>query len=428
MKGEAAADLLVIGGGAAGFFGAIAAAEEAREGGRILILEKTGRCLSKVAISGGGRCNVTHGLEDPEELIRGYPRGHRELLGPLYRWGSRETIEWFEGRGCRLKREADGRIFPVSDDSGSVISVLEREARKHGIEVRTRVDVVELVHGEGGLFTARSRDGGQWEAKRVLLAIGGLKGSPLAAELKRLGHRLAPLTPSLFTFKIRDRRLEDLAGISVDQAVVELEGLAPPEGRGMEGARTQRGPVLVTHWGLSGPAVLKLSAWAARDLAPTGYQFPLKVNWVGDLTAGEVEKGLEGLRREAGRSYVRNHCPFPLPKRLWQRLVESEGMGQDLTWGQVSRQQYQTLSQQLVESRFDVLGKSTNKDEFVTAGGVELREVDFRTMESRCCPGLHLAGETLDIDGVTGGFNLQSAWTTGRIAGESIGKKVSAAF
>ncbi len=414
-------DLVVIGGGAAGFFAAITAAER-RAGGRVLVLEKTGRCLSKVAISGGGRCNVTNSEVRPDEVVRGYPRGHRELRGPLHRFGPQETIGWFEERGCALKTEADGRVFPVTDDSGSVIRVLEGEARRKGVIVRTRVGVKAVRCRGGGGFeigTGGELDG-EIVAQRIVVAVGGLKGSPLLGFLERVGHTIAPLSPSLFTFRINDPRLRDLAGLSVPKARIELPDLPPVRGKGMEGARVQDGPVLVTHWGLSGPAVLRLSAWAARDLAPTGYHFPVCLRWTGDLPVGRVEEILSGERKRNGKRRVRNAPWEGIPKRLWGRLVEVSGIDGEKVWGQVSREQFRGLAENLAGGIYRVAGKSTNKEEFVTAGGVTLKEIDFRTMESRMVPGLYVVGESLDIDGVTGGFNLQSAWTTGRICGEAV--------
>jgi len=399
-------DIAVVGGGAAGFFGALAAAEAA-PGCRIVILEKARGVLAKVRISGGGRCNVTHACYEPAELVRHYPRGRRELLGPFHAFGPRETVAWFAERGVRLKTEADGRMFPTTDRSASVIDALTRAAQAAGVAVRTREGLCGLAPVAGG-FALELGGGRRLRARRVLLATGGLKPGPLMGLLEGLGHRIAPLAPSLFTFNAEDARIAGLAGVSVDPVAT-----AVPQARKLSSG----GPLLITHWGLSGPAVLKLSAWGARELHGLGYRFGCRVNWLPGHTAAGAGEALRGEKAGQARRRVRGAACFGLPGRLWDRLGEAAGIPPERTWSHLTRGELDALAGQLTASEFAVDGKSTNKEEFVTCGGVRLKEVAFRTLESRLVPGLHFAGEVLDIDAVTGGFNFQAAWTTGRLAG-----------
>ncbi len=400
---ETSCDIAIIGGGAAGFFGALAAAEAARSM-RIVILERSGSVLSKVRISGGGRCNVTTALTEPAEIVAHYPRGGRELRGPLSRFGPADVRAWFTDRGVKLKAEPDGRVFPVTDRSATIIDCLRSEADRLGVAVRTNSGVERIAPAGDGL-EVRLASGGRLSAGRVLLAGGG---SPQAMDLARgLGHAIIPPVPSLFTFNTKDRRLAGLAGLSVPDARVRI----PSE------RLEQRGPVLITHTGLSGPAVLRLSAWGARALADAGHRFALEVNWLGDATVASVRGLLEGMRASAGRRAVASVNPVGLPRRLWAQLVAAGGVAESTRWAELSRASADRLAAELAAGVYAITGRSAFKEEFVAAGGVELREVDFRTMQSRVCPALHLAGEVLDIDGVTGGFNFQSAWTTGWLAG-----------
>lgn len=395
-------DLIVVGGGAAGFFGAITFAG-ARPGSRTLILEKGPRILSKVAISGGGRCNVTHHCFEPRELVKYYPRGGRALIGAFHHWQPRDTVDWFESRGVRLKTEQDGRMFPLTDDSQTIIDCLTGEARRCGVEVRTHQAVrsISASPGTAPHFRVQTIDGPVLEAARVLIATGGPRESdPLASSL---GHRVIPPAPSLFTFHIHDPLLKGLAGLAVGR--VELSVPGQP--------LRQQGPLLVTHSGLSGPAVLKLSAWGARWMQEQHYQFSLEIDWLPDMSRESLAERFREVRESWNRKKVATLSPFvETPNRLWERLVRTE-----VNWSGWSKAEEQALTQRLKRSRFDVAGKSMNKDEFVTAGGVDLGEVHLKTMESRLVPGLYFAGEALDVDGVTGGFNFQAAWTTGRLAG-----------
>jgi predicted Rossmann fold flavoprotein len=401
-------DLVVIGGGAAGFFGAIAYAEAA-PGSRVIILEKTDSVLGKVKISGGGRCNVTHAAYDPGELSPNYPRGEKNLIGPFYRWAVGDTIDWFESRGVELKIEPDGRMFPVTNDSQTIVDCLTDAAQDSCVMVEYRCSVDSLTRS-GDLWEVGTKSGGRFGGKKVLLATGGIRNGAGIELAGRVGHAMIPAVPSLFTFKVADPRIEDLSGISVESVIAEI-----PELR-----QRITGPCLITHWGLSGPAILKLSALAARELAEREYRFAVKIHWLGGMSEEEVD-GLLGATREASpKKFVRSGAVGTnIPLRLWQRFVAAAGIDEEKCWSNLSKKERHELVQQLTASEFQVNGKSMYKDEFVTAGGVSRDEVDFRTMESRIAPGLYFAGEVIDVDGVTGGFNFQAAWTTGRIAGEA---------
>ncbi len=401
-------DLVVIGGGAAGFFAAITCAELSGSPRRILILEKGPEVLQKVKISGGGRCNVTHDLHDPREFAEHYPRGRKTLPGPLYRWNASDMIDWLESRGIELKTEADGRMFPITDDSQTIINCFLTEARSHGIEIRSRTEVTGLNFADD--FEVTLQSGETIHSGNVLIATGGIRSRSGAEFAAKFGHTVETAAPSLFTFKIQDPRIEELAGISVPMATASVSGTKLQES----------GPILVTHWGLSGPGILKLSARGARELQQRNYQFDIQISWVGHRNRTEVSAGIASIREEFSRQNVQSHGQFDIPARLWKRLCDAAGIASDLKWGNAGNALTEALIDQLIASRFVVNGKSMNKDEFVTCGGVSLKEVDFKTMQSRLQPGLYFAGEVLDIDGVTGGFNFQSAWTTGRIVGETL--------
>lgn len=399
-------DLVVVGGGAAGFFAAVTAAEAA-PGLRVLILEKTAKVLGKVRISGGGRCNVTHHCFVPGDLAAHYPRGSKSLIGPLHRWGAADTVAWFREHGVELKTEPDGRMFPVTDDSQTVVDCLVRAATDARVEIRTSAGADAIARdGDGFVLTTGNME--KLSGRAVLLATGGTRLKAGARLAESLGHTLVPDVPSLFAFDIDDPRIAGLPGVSVANARVSLDGMK------LEAA----GPLLVTHHGLSGPGVLKLSAWGARALHACGYQFTITVDWVPGVDAAAA---LCGARQTWGKRMVRSQAPVGgLPKRLWQRLCEAAEVPEDCTWSRLGKAPAQRLAAELAQGRFRVSGKSTNKDEFVTCGGVPLKEVDLKTMASRLVPGLFFAGEVLDIDGVTGGFNFQNAWTSGRLAGLAI--------
>lgn len=409
-------DVAVVGGGAAGFFGAIQCAEAADDA-RVVVLEASRRVLTKVQISGGGRCNVTHHCFDPDEMARHhYPRGHYELIGPMYRFGVTDTIDWFNSRGVELKTEDDGRMFPVTDDSQTIIDCLQLAADETGVEVRTSTPVRRLEPPADDADPYRLLIGDEESilADQVLVATGGIRLSRSSSMVDELDHNLVEARPSLFTFDIDDERIEGLEGISVEPVEVEIE----------QANLDSRGPLLVTHRGVSGPAVLEMSAWGARRLYDLDYRFELQVDWLPDVA--DVEQRLLAKRSEAGRRQVRTLSPFEnLPNRLWARLVDAAGVPQKEQWSSLSADHRRRLVDQLKRSTFRVDGKSTHKEEFVTAGGIPTDQVDMRTMESRFHSRLYFAGEVMDIDGITGGFNFQAAWTTGFLAGRSMAEPLT---
>lgn len=398
-------EVVVIGAGAAGFFAAIHAAQAGPQV-RALLLERTAKPLAKVRISGGGRCNVTHHMPEPGRLVRQYPRGGRFLRKPLGRFGPRDTIAWFEARGVRLKAERDGRMFPVTDDSATIVQCLMEEARRTGVELRTGAGV-RALHREGRRFRIMMEDGGVLLVDRVVVTTGGHPKSSGYAWLEALGHRIVPPVPSLFTFNMPQEPIRELMGVVVDPVRVRIIGTA----------LESTGPLLITHWGMSGPAILRLSAWGARAVQAMDYGFTVQVNWVGGRGEEEVRRELEGKAPEPVRRLARNADPFGLPKRHWAFLLGKAGIDGERPWSTLAKRDRNRLVDLLVNDRYTVSGKTTFKEEFVTAGGVDLDEVDPLTMESRIVPGLFFAGEVLDIDGITGGFNFQAAWTTGHIAG-----------
>lgn len=402
----------VVGGGAAGFFAAIACAEK-NPAAAVTLYEATAHPLAKVRISGGGRCNATHACFEPRELAKRYPRGGRELLGAFHRWGPRDTIAWFAERGVELKTEADGRMFPVTDDSATIVDCLTQAATKAGVEVRTSLGVrkIERVgRGDERAFWVTLTDNTEFRCERVLLATGGNRASAGLAIAAGLGHAIEPPVPSLFTFHIDDKRLERLSGIAIENVAVTVPGTKLKES----------GPLLITHWGLSGPAILKLSAWGARELAALNYEFPLRVNFVPPHTRESLLQLFATTRTANPRKQLGTWNPLGLPARFWERLLETSGLAPTVQWAGVPNAALGTLAGHLTAADFKVVGKSLNKEEFVTCGGVRLSEVEFKTLESKLCPGLHFAGEVLDIDGITGGFNFQAAWTTGWLAGQAM--------
>jgi len=400
--------LIVIGGGAAGFYGAISAGECGVDD--TLILERGPEVLTKVRISGGGRCNVTHDCFDPKELTKNYPRGGKSLIGPFHRFQPSDTIAWFEERGVSLKTEKDGRMFPTTDDSKTIIDCLTHAAHQLNIRWRTHCGVTAIRPLPEGGFEIKTSTHETLTAKNILVATGGTRIKAARIPAEELQHELLSPTPSLFTFKIEDPRLTDLQGVSVPSAHIRS---------GKHGAT---GPLLITHWGLSGPAVLKTSAWGARDLAEMDYQFTLRVNWLGETHLEEAREVLTKERQTHGvRRIFNKYSPFPaLTRRLWQRLCESSGISAEQTWAKLTKEQTRDLLENLTDAKFKVLGKSINKDEFVTCGGIPLKDVNLKTMESKYQAGLFFAGEILNIDGITGGFNFQAAWTTGHLAGRAI--------
>lgn len=404
----------IVGAGPAGIFAAIRAASLNRKL-EVEILEAAHQPLEKVLISGGGRCNVTHHCFDPAVLVENYPRGCKELRGAFSRFQPHDTIAWFAKQGVKLKVESDGRMFPVTDDSQTIVDCLLQATRRLNVQIQFGAAVREVKHLTEGTqhpqFELGLRGGAKQQYDRILLATGSNKRGYDLAE--SLGHTIVPPVPSLFTFKISDPRLKGLAGLSF--ADVELK-LTSESGKRFQ----QRGPLLITHWGLSGPAVLKLSAWGARALHESKYQASLQINLLPESTGDEAFRAFLAFKDNSPRKHVLSAGPFPIPRRYWERLTEINGLGTKTTWADLKKEVMQALIRELTRAEFQIKGKGEFKEEFVTCGGVSLREVDFRTMQSKRCAGLYFAGEILDIDGITGGFNFQSAWTTGWLAGQAL--------
>ncbi|MBW4539960.1 MAG: NAD(P)/FAD-dependent oxidoreductase [Myxacorys chilensis ATA2-1-KO14] len=402
--------VVVIGGGAAGFFGAIACANSNPQA-HVTILEAGRQFLSKVLISGGGRCNVTHACFEPALLVQNYPRGGKALRGAFSQFQAQHTVDWFRDRGVALKTEADGRMFPVTDDARTVATCLLDQAKLLGLTLRLGAAVKSVVKKDDG-FKLELRSGEILSADRVLIATGSnLNGHQFA---QALGHTVEPLVPSLFTFNVVDERLRDLAGVAVDPVRLRLQ---------TEDSKTkleQTGALLVTHWGLSGPAVLKLSAWSARFLHQHQYRATLQINWLPQHNPETLRQELTAVRNQISRKTIAANCPVMIPRRLWEKLVANIGIDPEMRWAELSNKTMTALIGELTQGSYAIAGKGVFKEEFVTCGGVSLKEVSFKTMESRCCSGLYFAGEVLDIDGVTGGFNFQSAWTTGWLAGQAM--------
>ena len=417
--------VVVIGGGAAGFFGAVACAS-AHPYTQVTLLEAGRQPLAKVRISGGGRCNVTHACFEPALLVQAYPRGGKALRGAFSRFQPRDTVAWFESRGVQLKTEADGRMFPVTDSSETIVDCLLQAAQEAGVKVRTSTPVKsvqfirEFSPEQGGKPKGRFELGLKYgetiECDRLLIATGSNPQGYRWA--KDLGHHIEPPVPSLFTFNLPDPRLQDLAGVSVNNVCLRL----PDAGKTL---KEQTGPLLITHWGLSGPAVLKLSAWGARFLEEQNYQTPLLINWLPQYNPESLRQLLLVVKSQLARRLISNSCPVPIPKRLWRSLITNVGIGEQHRWAELSKKALNQLLQELTQGRYLIKGKGVFKEEFVTCGGVSLKEINFKTMASRRCSGLYFAGEILDIDGVTGGFNFQSAWTTAWLAGQAMGKIIS---
>ncbi len=405
--------VVVIGGGAAGFFGAIATLENATNPVRVTLLEAARKPLAKVRISGGGRCNVTHHCFDPARLVQYYPRGGKALRSPFTRFQPQDTIAWFKARGVKLKTEADGRMFPVTDDSATIIDCLQQAAAKAGVKLRTGVVVKNItrVSSDPNGFQIELKNGEISTCDRLLIATGS---NPLGYRwAKSLGHTIVPPVPSLFTFNIKDIRLQNLAGISVDNVRLRLLGTGKEK-------LEQTGALLITHWGFSGPATLKLSAWGARVLYDNNYHLCLEINWLPQYNQETLKQFLLEFKSANQRKQIYSYCPLQLPKRLWQSLIDFVGISQQKVWTELSNKELNKLVQELIKGQYKITGKGIFKEEFVTCGGVNLKEVNFKTMESKICPGVYFAGEILDIDGVTGGFNFQNAWTTGWLAGKAM--------
>lgn len=397
-------DVICVGGGAAGFFTALNIAEQ-QPHLKIAILERGKEVLTKVRISGGGRCNVTHACFEPNELVKFYPRGEKELRGPFHQFCSGDTIEWFEKHGVALKIEEDGRMFPESNSSQTIIDCFMNAAQKTGVHVLTSQSVQSVYKAEDFWKIDTQHD--KFTATKLVLSTGS---NPKMWEMiAGLGHSIVEPVPSLFTFNITDKRIKDLPGVSA-HATVKVKNTK------LEAT----GPLLVTHWGMSGPGILKLSAWGARILAEKKYQFAISVNWLNDLTLAEAETLLKSLKEENSKKVLAKKSPFDFANRLWENLVVAAGIATDRKWADVSNKDLHLLADQLTQGTYQVSGKSTFKDEFVTAGGIDLKEVNFKTMQSKLHDNLYFAGEIVNIDAITGGFNFQNAWTSGFIVAQNI--------
>ncbi len=409
--------IIIVGGGAAGFFAAIAAAK-ANPRARVTLLEASHQPLAKVRISGGGRCNVTHACFEPRELVKNYPRGSKALLGAFTRFQPKDTITWFQAHGVELKTEADGRMFPTTDSSETIVNCLMNVVKAAGVELRIgaavtsvslplRIPVSEKITSR---FEITLKSGEKLQCDRLLLATGS---NPIGYKIaQQLGHTIEPPVPSLFTFNIKNQQLTELAGVSVNPVKLRL---IVPEYPHLE----QTGPLLITHWGLSGPAVLKLSAWGARMLHSSSYQATLVINWLPHLQQEQVRQQLLAVKNNSPKRLIASSRDVELPHRLWQYIVSCVGIAIENRWAELSNKTLNKLVQELTQGQYSINGKGVFKEEFVTCGGVNLKEINFKTMESKLVSGLYFAGEILDIDGVTGGFNFQSAWTTAYLAGSA---------
>nr|WP_315143712.1 NAD(P)/FAD-dependent oxidoreductase [uncultured Flavobacterium sp.] len=398
-------DCLIVGGGAAGFFTAINIVERNPKA-KVAILERGAEVLGKVRISGGGRCNLTHACFEPNELVKFYPRGEKELRGPFHQFCSGDTIEWFERHGVALKIEDDGRMFPVSNSSQTIIDCFLKATQQLGIKVLTGQSVQSIFKKDN--YWKIDTQNQNYQAENLILATGS---NPKIWEmLQEFGHAIIPPVPSLFTFNTKDPRIKELPGVSAKVTV-----------RVKDTKLEATGPLLITHWGMSGPAILKLSAWGARILHDKNYQFTLLVNWLNTIDTEEAIAQLKTLKQEQAKKTVTKKSPFELTNRLWESLVLAAAITSETKWADLSKTQLQNLAQQLTNGVFPINGKSTFKEEFVTAGGIDLKEINFKTMESKIHPNLYFAGEIVNIDAITGGFNFQNAWTSGFIVANAVG-------
>ena len=402
-------DIIIVGGGAAGFFTAINIVEKNPKI-KVAILERGAEVLQKVRISGGGRCNVTHACFEPNELVKFYPRGEKELRGPFHQFCSGDTIEWFEEHGVELKIEEDGRMFPVSNSSQTIIDCFLKATKKLGISVLTGQSVQSIFKKEN-LWKIETQNE-NYLTEKLIMATGS---NPKIWEmLQQQGHAIVSPVPSLFTFNIKDSRIKELPGVSA-LATVKVK----------DTKLTSTGPLLITHWGMSGPAILKLSAWGARILHEKNYQFTIFVNWLNDIDTDDAAQLLKDLKQEHAKKTISKKSPFELTNRLWESLVLASGISAEAKWADLSKNQIQNVAKQLTNAYFQVNGKSTFKEEFVTAGGIDLKEINFKTMESKIHENLYFAGEIVNIDAITGGFNFQNAWTSGFILANAISLKLT---
>ncbi|MCS6823715.1 MAG: NAD(P)/FAD-dependent oxidoreductase [Cytophagaceae bacterium] len=401
--------VIIVGGGAAGFFAAITCARY-NYNAEIIILEKSNKLLSKVKISGGGRCNVTHACFDNVQLCKYYPRGGKELKTCFAYFSTNQTVDWFESRGVRLKTEPDGRMFPITDNSQTVVDCLIREARVLGVKIMPNFQV-SSIRPSNGKWIVTIKSGEYMECDKVLVATGGNYGESAYQWLKDLNIKIVPPVPSLFSFNVPNSRLSGLQGISVADASVRIEGTRYKE----------QGPILITHWGFSGPAIIRLSSWAARDIFEMNYDFNIHINWLKDMSEEKLRQEINLIKAEHPKKNIASNPCFKLPQRLWERLAFISGIEEDTRWCDLPLKACNRFVEELIRGVYNVKGKNTYKEEFVTAGGVCLSEINLLTMESLSHKGLYFAGEVLNIDALTGGFNFQAAWTTGFLSGKAMG-------
>lgn len=395
----------IIGGGAAGFFSALSVKEH-HPNSKVTIFEKSNKLLSKVKVSGGGRCNVTHACFSPSQLSKSYPRGGKHLKKAFSVFQTKDTIEWFSRRGVELKAEEDGRMFPTTDNSQTIIDCFLKEASQKNIKILEQSPIRKIVPEKEG-YTLHL-EGTSEHFNKVIIATGGSPKMSGFYWLQQLGHSISPPLPSLFTFNIPSDQVKILMGLVVENATVRIQGTK----------LSHSGPVLITHWGMSGPAILKLSAWGARELAENNYNFNIQINWLSIKSDEDVNEIIDNELPHMRKKKIMNACPFELPNRMWKFLLEKVGINPDSVWLELSKKNRNKLLNILLNDIYEVKGKTTFKEEFVTCGGIKLSDISFTSMESRVCKNLYFAGEVLDIDGITGGFNFQGAWTTGYIAGK----------
>lgn len=409
--------VVIVGGGAAGFFCAIQIAA-LHPNWEIIILEKSTKLLSKVKVSGGGRCNVTHACPDIELLLKKYPRGERFLKKAFYQFATKNTIEWFKNNGIELHTEKDGRMFPTTNSSDTIIDCFLRKIHQYNIQVLTQHEVVDLKRNDNNVvskkqkeFTIQLQGRADMQADAICLATGGMLKSDRLSWLTNFGHSIVAPVPSLFTFNTVDKKITTLMGVAVDKASIQWKG----------NKNIETGPLLITHWGISGPAAIKLSAWCARAMAETNYEGAIQINWIPNFNESTLKMEWINFRMDFGKREMGSKNPFDLPQRLWHFLLQEAGIAMNTKWADLKSANQQQLIQLLTLYTLDIKGKTTFKEEFVTCGGVDLKDIDAQTMESKLVPGLHFAGEMMDVDGITGGFNFQHAWTSGWLAAQHIG-------
>lgn len=401
--------IIVIGGGAAGFFTAVNIASQHPEL-EVVLLEKSNKLLSKVSVSGGGRCNVTHACFDNSILVKHYPRGEKELRNVFSRFTTTDTINWFKQRGVELKTEEDGRMFPISNTSETIVQCLLKEAEKYNVNIKLGVDIIGIEKNDDNTFTLHANGGGRFECDKLVIATGGNAKETAYQWIEKLGHAIIKPVPSLFTFNIPNNPVTELMGVSVPHAKVKIAGTK----------LETEGPLLITHWGLSGPAILKASAWGARQLSEMNYQFSALVNWLPKHTDEKLRIEFNNQREENASKTIIGNGPFELPKRLWEFLCHKANIHETMRWADLPKKNANVLVNHLLNDEYKVQGKTTFKEEFVTCGGVSLKEIDLSKMESKLIPGLFFAGEVIDVDGITGGFNFQNAWSTAWVVSQNI--------